>query len=271
MSCPVAHVLSQVCSTGVCAGVVLLAAAGGAAGQTATAPDGSQPVKPVPVPENALFYGEDGAFKAGAAKQAYYDLMRAFQYPIPATLMTDQFWVCDFLQRDFATVGMGGIFWLNVHGVYGESGAGEYAGEFKGQRFGYLGHDIYLLPGQMLPEHRHVGGPDGHGPKMEGWHVRHGSVEFFGEYKGAGDETLISDMPAAARPFGYGEAWFRSRYVVRRTAGQTYTLDNPESWHFQRAGPNGAIVTEYATYHNHVEFSKPGMLFDSSKARTAQP
>ena len=28
---------------------------------------------------------------------------------------------------------------------------------------------------------------------------------------------------------------------------------------------NGAIVTEYATYHNHVEFSKPGMEFDNSK------
>ena len=47
---------------------------------------------------------------------------------------------------------------------------------------------------------------------------------------------------------------------------RVYTLNDPESWHFMRAGPNGAIVSEYATYHNHVQFSKPGMEFAPSKA-----
>jgi hypothetical protein len=56
-------------------------------------------------------------------------------------------------------------------------------------------------------------------------------------------------------------------YVAKRGPGQVYSLEDPESWHFQRAGANGAIVTEYATYHNHVEFSKPGMVFASSEAR----
>jgi hypothetical protein len=46
-----------------------------------------------------------------------------------------------------------------------------------------------------------------------------------------------------------------------------YKLVDPESWHFQRAGAQGAIVSEYATYHNHVTFSKPGMEFDCSKAK----
>jgi hypothetical protein len=195
-------------------------------------------------------------------------MMEAFGYPISDVLRTEEFWVCDFLQRDYGKLGMGGIFWINAKGKYGESGAKAYTGTFAGQSYGYLGHEIYLLPGQMLPEHRHVGGADGYGPKMESWHVRYGTVDFFGEYKGAGDERPISEMPEIERPWGYGRPWFKSRYVARRTAksGKLYTLEDPESWHCQRAGPQGAIVSEYATYHNHVEFSKPGMAFENSAA-----
>jgi len=217
---------------------------------------------------SASYYGADGAFDPEAAKAAYFAMMEAFGYPISDVLRTDAFWVCDFLQRDYAKLGMGGIFWINAKGTYGGSGAKAYAGEFKDGSFGYLGHEIYLLPGQMLPEHHHIGGAEGYGPKMESWHVRYGTVEFFGEYKGAGDETPIGDMPESERPWGYGQPWFKSKYVAKRTSksGALYTLVDPESWHCQRAGADGAIVTEYATYHNHVTFSKPGMEFDCSKA-----
>ena len=219
-------------------------------------------------PGSTAFYAADGAFCEKTAKEAYYAMMEAFGYPISDVLRTDEFWVCDFLQGDYGKLGMAGIFWINAKGTYGESGAKAYTGTFKDQRYGYLGHEIYLLPGQMLPEHRHTGGDEGYGPKMEAWHVRYGTVDFFGEYQGAGDETLISDMPECARPWGYGEPWFKSKYVAHRTAksGTLYTLEDPESWHCQRAGPEGAIVAEYATYHNHVEFSKPGMKFESTKA-----
>lgn len=74
-------------------------------------------------------------------------------------------------------------------------------------------------------------------------------------------------MPAAQRPWGFGQAWCKSKYVAQRTAGQMYKLGDPESWHFQRAGANGAIVTEYATYHNEVQFSKPGMKFANSEKK----
>ena len=219
-------------------------------------------------PGAAQFYQANGAFRQEPAKEAYYAMMETFGYPISDVLKTDQFWVCDFGQRDFVNLGMGGIFWVNASGTYAKAGSQNYDGKFKNDRYGYLGHDIYLLPGQVLPEHHHVGGNEGYGPKMEAWQVRHGSVEFFGEYKGAGDETLISEMPAKDRPWGYGQKWFQSKYVATRTAkaGQIYSLEDPESWHLQRAGADGAIVTEYATYHNHVEFSKPGMEFVSSKA-----
>ena len=217
---------------------------------------------------SSQFYQADGAFDQDYAKKAYLDMLKNFGYPIQDILKTDAFWVCDFVQRDFSKLGMGGVFWKNASGTYGENGAKAYSGNYKNQQFGYLGHEIYLLPGQMLPEHRHIGGAEGYGPKMEAWHVRYGSVEFFGEYRGEGTETPISDMPKSERPWGYGKSWFHSKVVAKRTAksGEVYTLEDPESWHFQRAGAQGAIVTEYATYHNHVMFSKPGMEFASSPA-----
>jgi D-lyxose ketol-isomerase len=214
------------------------------------------------------FYAADGALNAEAVKTAYLDMLKDLGCPIPDVLKTDALWVCDFLQRDISKLGMGGIFWINETGTYSQNGAKAYKGTYKDQKFGYLGHEIYLLPGQLLPEHRHIGGAEGYGPKMESWQVRYGSVEFFGEYQGEGTETLISDMPKSKRPWGYGEDWFKSKYVAKRTAqsGLVYTLEDPESWHCQRAGAQGAVVTEYATYHNHVEFSKPGMEFASSPA-----
>jgi hypothetical protein len=102
---------------------------------------------------------------------------------------------------------------------------------------------------------------------METWHIRHGTVTFYGEHKGAGDERPIEELPASERPWGFGEEWFKSKYFVRRSAGEMYKLVDPESWHFQQAGPDGAIVSEYATYHNHVEFSKPDMKFETSPAQ----
>ena len=229
---------------------------------------GLTPLAPFPHFASPAFYKADGSFDQDVAKQAYFDMMRAYHYPVPEILKTDALWTADFMQSDFAKLGMGGIFWKNVEGVYGNAGAKAYKGEFKDQKFGYLGHEMYLLPGQMLPEHCHLADGDGKGfgPKMETWHIRHGSVEFFSEHKGDSGETLISDMPASERPWGYGQPWFKSKYVKKSGAGEIYSMSDAESWHFMRAGKDGAIVSEYATYHNDVKFSKPGMQFGNSKA-----
>ncbi|MFC1762054.1 hypothetical protein ACFL6U_08230 [Planctomycetota bacterium] len=229
---------------------------------------GLEPFSPVPRLESSAFYRADGSFDQAVAKEAYYDMMRAYHYPIPAMLKSETLWVADFVQGDYAQLGMAGIFWKNVEGIYGEVGTKAYQGDFKNDRFGYLGHEIFLLPGQMLPEHNHLGNGSqkGFGPKMETWHVRHGSVEFFGEYQGEAAETPISEMPEHERPWGYGEPWFKSKYVKRCEAGELYSLNDPESWHFMRAGKNGAIVAEYATYHNDVKFSSPDMEFGNSTA-----
>ena len=209
---------------------------------------------------------KDGKLDVAAVKQAYFDMLARFDYPVPDLLKTDAFWVADFNQGDILKLGMGGIFWINESGTYGTHGAQKYAGEFRDSTFGYLGHEIFLLPGQTLPEHRHIGGSEGFGPKMEAWQVRYGEVTFHGEYQGEGTEVELSKLPESKRPWGYGETWMKSRFGVTRDArsGKPYILKDPESWHGQKAGADGAILTEYATYHNHVMFSKPEMVFAST-------
>jgi len=217
--------------------------------------------------KNEEFY-KDGVFQADKAKDAYFAMMKAYNYPIPEILKTDNFWVCDFLQGQNDKLGMGGIFWINETGKYGDTGTKKYKGKYKEDAFGYLGHEIYVLPGQALPEHSHIGGPEGYGPKMEAWHVRYGDAYFFSEMAApGGDEILISELPEDERPWGYGEPWFKCKYVAKRKAGEIYKLSDPESWHFLKAGKNGAIISEYATFHNDVRFSKPGMEFANTGAK----
>ncbi|MFA7173382.1 MAG: hypothetical protein WC340_08205 [Kiritimatiellia bacterium] len=206
---------------------------------------------------------KEGKLDVPAVKRAYFDMLKKFNYPVPDILKTDEFWVADFVQGDVLKEGMGGIFWINESGTYAAHGAKKYNGKFNDIKFGYLGHEIYLLPGQTLPEHCHIGGADGYGPKMEAWQVRYGEVTFFGEYKGEGSEVALSELPEAKRPWGCGAAWMHSKFAltIPATSGKLYVQRDPEAWHGQKAGPEGAIVTEYGTYHNHVMFSKPGMSF----------
>ena len=198
-------------------------------------------------------------------KQAYFGMMNLFNYPIPDILKTDDFWTCDFSQGNILGLGMGGIFWINQQGHFKTTGAGEYRGKFEEEKFGYLLHEIFLLPGQTLPEHRHIGGPEGYGPKMESWQVRYGKASFYGQHQ-HDDEALISSTPKEKHPWGFGEDWFQSSYMAPRDSktNQMYTLQDPQSWHGIIAGDEGAIITEVATFHNHVEFSKPGLVFKNT-------
>lgn len=212
--------------------------------------------------ESSHFYTDD-KLDIEQTKEAYYELMSSFNYPIYPALKTDNFWVCDFKQKDMSEMGMAGIFWMNEKGTYGEVGNKKYKGKYKADQYGYLGHELYLLPNQALPEHFHLGGNEECGPKMESWQVRYGSVRFYAELKFEGAK-LIADLPKAELPWGYGEAWFTSVYYVDAVAGDVVKLGDPQSRHFQQAGPQGAIVTEYGTYHNDVRFSKPGLIWGNT-------
>ena len=123
----------------------------------------------------------------------------------------------------FTEVGMAGIFWVN------------------NQKDNYFGHEIYLLPGQMIPEHRHVLTPDA-GPKMEAWQPRHGWVYIYGE----GDATPGVDdrIPPTHKECA------KARVEKKLLPGEVGMLGGAEQWHWMLGGDEGAIVTEYATYHD---------------------
>ena len=182
------------------------------------------------------FYDASGKFLGDKARQAYYALMKRFSYPVPDRLKGDEFWAIDFGLGDFTHVGMAGIFWWNS------------------QKYGYFGHEIYLLPGQMIVEHAHLA-TDAGPAKMEAWHVRHGMVWTFGE----GEETrpMPVELPESQATF------ITVRHCEPLLPGQTRELNRPTAKHFMLAGPDGAIVTEYATYHDNagLRFTNPGVKF----------
>lgn len=210
--------------TAAAAGIVL----GGQLGE-ATAAD-----RAVKTYSNADFYDAGGKFLVERAKAAYFDMFERFGYPVSDALKKGM-WVLDFGLGDFVNVGMAGIFWLNR------------------QDYGYFGHEIFLLPGQMIAEHRHM--PTAKGPaKMESWHVRHGQIFTFGE----GDATpeLVAKIPASQREI------VKSRRAATLKIDELGDLNRREAWHFMVAGPEGALVTEYGTFHD-----MDGLQFSNAKAK----
>ena len=206
----------------------------GAAGSTMLSAAGAAEQKgsAVKTYKNSDFYNADGTFNVAAAKQAYYDMMDRFGYPIVDRLRTEEFWAIDFGLGKFTEVGMAGIFWVNS------------------KEANYFGHEIYLLPGQIIPEHRHVRTPEA-APKMEAWMPRHGWVYIYGE----GEPTPGVE---ARIPESHKECAI-ARTEKKLLPGEVGSLASAETWHWMLAGPEGAIVTEYATYHDGgaLRFSHP--------------
>ena len=219
------------------AGAALLTAGGQAFADTCAACKKSPtPVKITMKQKNSEFYKKDGSFDGEKARKAYYDMMKRFHYPVVDRLKGKDFWAIDFGLNDFVNVGMGGIFWWND------------------KENGYFGHEIYLLPGQMIVEHAHVKTADAK-PKMEAWHVRHGGIFTFGE----GEAT--SPCPIALPKSQ--ESFITARHCQWLKPGEIASLNRAEAKHFMIAGPEGAIVTEYATYHDGggLRFTNPGVKF----------
>ena len=179
---------------------------------------------------NADFY-KDGKFDQEAAKEAFLDMFKF--YGVPYTpLMEKDIWFTDFGLGDFENVGMGGIFWVNN----------------EEQR--YFAHAIYLLPGQMIPEHAHVATK--FPAKHESWMVEKGWAYNFSEI---GEET----PNAPAIPATHGP--IKSKNFVIQQVGEVLPLKQLTTFHFLMAGPEGAIVSEWATYHDNA-----GLRFTNAKA-----
>ncbi len=125
---------------------------------------------------------------------------------------------------------MGGIFWVND------------------QKHNYFAHTIYLLPNQMIPEHAHV--QTAFAPKFETWMVTKGWAYNFSE---------IGDVTAGGPsiPASHGE--IKSKNWLKQHVGEVIHLKKEESFHFLFAGPEGAIVDEWACYHDNdgLRFTNP--------------
>lgn len=177
---------------------------------------------------NADFY-KDGVFQQETAIEAMKEMF--VHYDIPFTgFMAENLWVTDFGLGDFENVGMGGIFWIND------------------PTYGYFAHAIYLLPGQMIPEHAHV--KTDFPAKHESWMVEKGWVYNFSEI---GETT--PDAPAV--PATHGP--IKSKNCVKQEVGDILRLKEMETFHFMMAGPEGAVVCEWANYHDNagLRFTHP--------------
>lgn len=216
--------------------VVAVAALIGAATLAVASDKNAKPHPRVNLPkyQNQDFY-KDGKFQVDKARDAYFAIMAAHGYPVPESLRTNM-WATDFGLGDFVNVGMGGIFWIND------------------QKHGYFAHEIYLLPGQMIVEHAHEATAKGP-PKMETWHVRHGSILTFGE-----EGNLVP--PGVQLPASQ-EKYITARKCYEMQPGEIRTLNRVTAKHFMMGGPEGAIVSEYASFHDGdgLRFTNPGVKF----------
>jgi hypothetical protein len=216
----------------------LLAGTAAAAGTALTGRSfgAAQPAGPhaqVKTYTSAEFYDADGKLLADEACQAYYDMFRRFSYPISEALEKEM-WILDFGLGDFARVGMAGIFWLNR------------------QDYNYFGHEIFLLPGQMIAEHSHLATDKG-AAKMESWQPRRGMIYTFGE--GEPTPELLDKIPPSQRNL------VKSRHGQALAIDEIGDLNRLTAWHFMVAGPQGALVTEYGTFHD-----MDGLRFSNPKA-----
>jgi len=185
--------------------------------------------------KNADFYDASGKFNLEKGKDAYIALMEYHGYPMFDGLR-EGLWVSDYGMGEFTKLVLAAYGFLND------------------QESGYLGQDLYLLPNQMLPQHYHV--KTAKGPaKMEGWHVRHGISYVYGE--GPRTSNMKAVVPASQKDIV--SVWHET--ILR--PGQTAKLNRPTAAHWQFGGPEGAIVSEYGTFHDNdgVKHSDPKIVF----------
>lgn len=172
---------------------------------------------------NADFY-KNGVFQKEVAKAAVRDMLKSFGEPW-TPLMESKLWVSDFGLGDYQHVGLASVTWFN------------------NQEHGYFAMSMYLLPGQMIPEHIHrpITSPPAKPAKDESWRVFHGWVYNFSE---VGEPT--PDLPPIPKSFGP----IKSKNMTVLHAGDIASLKKPQTWHFMMAGPQGALVDEYGSNHD---------------------
>ncbi len=216
----------------------------------------------MPKHENSFYYKADGSFNEEAGRQAFEELFRFHRYSLAKTVLDaapnsslagDKLWILDFNLGDFSNVGMAGIFFVND------------------KEHGYFGHEIYLLPYQMIPEHWHVAAED-KPAKHEVWQVRNGSVWCFAE---GGSEADLDALPVEVKNAMKSQLDAKAITAFQAKelkVGDMLPLSGLDRKHFMMAGPNGAIVTEYASFHaaSGLKFSNPDGKVGNTEAKKAE-
>lgn len=176
---------------------------------------------------NEEFYDENGEFIEEKAKEAILSLMEYHGYPIFPELK-EKLWVSDYGTGQFTKLGLAAYLFVN------------------NEKDQYMLMDLFLLPGQMLPEHWHLDG--GSNPaKLEGWAIRFGESFIVGE-----GEDNLSEFPEIVVPKCHMNGEVTTKHVVLASIGSFTPQDIVYSRHWQFGGPEGAIITEVANVHTDI-------------------
>lgn len=183
---------------------------------------------------NEQFYDAQGKFLVEKGKDGVLALCKHHGYPIFPGLR-EQLWVSDYGAGQFAKLGLAAYLFVN------------------NEEDRYMMLDIFLLPGQMLPEHWHVDNPP-LPAKREGWLVRWGMSHIVG----VGKPNLSNEIVI---PKCHMDGKVTVEHEVIATPGMFVKLAKVESRHWQFGGPEGAIVTEVANVHSNagVRHSDPAL------------
>ncbi len=193
-----------------------------AAGRTAAGVPPTEDNKQLPQFDNAELYGADGSFLVDKAKKAILRLCEYHKYPVFPEL-AEKLWVSDYGVGQFTKLGLAAcIFVNNVEDRY-------------------MLLDLFILPGQMLPEHWHVEG-EGNPAKREGWLVRWGVSHIVG----IGEPNLSSQVVVPKCHWG-GKV--TAKHEVIANPGMFVPLAKVATPHWQFGGPAGAIASEVANVH----------------------
>lgn len=181
---------------------------------------------------NADYY-TNGEFNNEVGMKAMLDMFSHYDFEY-TEFMQENMWVTDFGLGDFENIGMGGIFYVND------------------PEQNVFGHEIYLLPNQMIAEHAHVA--TDFPAKHETGLVRHGSAYNFciGE-----PSANPPKLPESQKEF------ITLSHFDKKEVGDLVFLSEIESKHFLFSGDHGLILTEFGTYHdnNGLRFSNPSVQF----------
>lgn len=180
--------------------------------------------------DNAFFYTADGKFDEEKAKDAIVALCQYHGYPMFPNFR-DRLWVSDYGRGRFAELGLACV---------------GFANKIDGQ-FSYMLQDLYMLPGQMLPEHWHIAPENTPNcpQKDEGWLVRYGRSYIVGE----GEANL---PPEVVVPQCHMEGKVTVEHCTVADPGDFVPLSKVGSRHWQMAGPEGLILTEVANAHDNA-------------------